>query len=233
MRFDPPLVPATLERRYKRFLADITLSDGTTATAHVPNSGAMLGVNEPGMRVWVQQTSGGRTLPYSLKFVETPTSWAGVDTILPNRLVGEALRARALAPFAAYGNVRAEAAYGARSRVDFLLEAEGLPALYVEVKNCHMSLTPGVASFPDCKAARSTRHMDELSRVVDAGARAAVVITVQRSDCERFEPARDIDPDFAAAFDIARRAGVEVYAYACDMSPEAITLGAPVQIAPL
>jgi sugar fermentation stimulation protein A len=230
MRFTPPLQSATLLRRYKRFLADIRFDDGREETAHVANSGAMLGVDTPGARVWVQAVGPGRKLPYSLKFVETATSWAGVDTLIPNQLVGEALRAQALLPFAAYAQIRAEAPYGARSRVDFLLSAPGLPDYYVEVKNCHLSRRPELAEFPDCLAARSARHMDELSRMVDAGARAAVVITVQRSDCTRFAPAADIDPDFAAAFAMARRAGVEVFAYACRMSADAITLADPVAI---
>lgn len=223
MRFDPPLQPATLLRRYKRFMADIRFDDGREATAHVPNSGAMLGVSDPGMRVWVQAAEAERKLPYSLKFVETATSWAGVDTLAPNRLVGEALRAQALPMFAGYAGVRPETPYGARSRVDFLLTQAGLPDFYVEVKNCHLSRTPGLAEFPDCVAARSARHMDELSRVIDAGARAAVVVVVQRTDCTRFAPAADIDPDFASAWAMARRAGVEIYALACAMSPTELT----------
>jgi sugar fermentation stimulation protein A len=233
MRFEPPLEAATLLRRYKRFLADIRLPDGTETTAHVPNSGAMLGVSTPGSAVLVQRAGPGRKLPYSLKYVHTATSWAGVDTMAPNQMVGEALRAGALAPFANYGAVRAEAPYGARSRVDFLLSAPGLPDCYVEVKNCHLMRAPGLAEFPDCVAARSARHMDELARMVQAGARAAVVITVQRSDCVRFAPAADLDPAFAAAWDQARRAGVETYAYACTMSPQEARLGAPVEITPL
>jgi sugar fermentation stimulation protein A len=233
MRFDPPLQPATLLRRHKRFLADIRFPDGSEATAHVPNSGAMLGVSEPGMTVWVQAAPSARTLPYSLKFVETASSWAGVDTMAPNRIVGEALAAGELAMFAGYQKIRPEAPYGARSRVDFLQTAPGLPDCYVEVKNCHLSRTPGLAEFPDCTAARSARHMDELSRMVDAGARAAVIVTVQRNDCHRFAPAADIDPDFAAAWAMARRAGVEVYAFSCVMSSQEVRLGDQIAVEPL
>jgi sugar fermentation stimulation protein A len=233
MRFEPPLQPATLVRRYKRFLADIRFADGQEATAHVPNSGAMLGVSTPGSAVWVQPAGPGRKLPYSLKFVQTPTSWAGVDTMLPNQMVGEALRARRLSMFSAYPSVRAEAPYGARSRVDFLLTGPGLPDCYVEVKNCHMMRKPGLAEFPDCIAARSARHMDELARMVAAGGRAAVIVTVQRTDCTQFAPAADIDPAFAAAWARARLAGVEVYAFACAMSQAEARLDQPIAIAPL
>ena len=96
----------------------------------------------------------------------------GVDTATPNRLVAEALAAGALAPFAAYSRVRPEVAYGERSRVDFLLDGDGLPPLYLEVKNCHLMRDDGLAEFPDCIAARSARHLDELSAMVRAGARA-------------------------------------------------------------
>jgi sugar fermentation stimulation protein A len=221
--FDPPLVPATLLRRYKRFLADVRFDDGAEAVAHVPNSGAMLGVSDPGARVWLSPALPGRKLDWTLRFVETPTGWAGVDTMIPNRLVKAALTARALAPFAAYPSVRPEVRFGAASRVDFLLEAPGAPPLYLEVKNCHLSRKAGLAEFPDCVAARSAKHMAELADMVTEGADAAVLFVVQRNDCERFTPAADLDPGFAAAARSAQASGVRFYAFDCVMTPEAIT----------
>lgn len=222
MRFDPPLVPATLDRRYKRFLADVTLEDGGGATAHVANSGKMLGLDAPGSRVWLAPGTG--KLPWSLKFVETARGWAGVDTHLPNRLVGEALRAGALPEFTDYRDVRAEVRYGDASRVDFLLVGADGGRLWLEVKNVHLQRTPGLAEFPDCAAARSARHMGDLARQVAAGDRACAFFVVQLDSVDRFAPAADLDPPFARAFDEARRAGVEITAYACAMSPEGIAL---------
>lgn len=228
MRFSPPLVPATLLRRYKRFLADVRLADGTVATAHVANSGKMLGLDAPGSTVWLAPGTG--KLPWSLKFVETPTSWAGVDTHAPNKLVAEALTARLLAPFAAYPHVRAEVKYGEASRVDFLLTDDAGKRLWLEIKNVHLSRSDGLAEFPDCEAARSARHLRELSAMVDAGDRAAALFVVQRSDCTRFRPAADLDPAFAQAFRDARAAGVEMHAHACAMSPDAVVLADTVAI---
>jgi sugar fermentation stimulation protein A len=222
VRFDPPLAPATLVRRYKRFLADIAWPDGGVETAHVANSGKMLGLDAPGARVWLAPGTG--KLRWSLKFVETAEGWAGVDTHLPNRLVGEALRARALPPFAAFDDVRAEVRYGAGSRVDFLLTDAAGRRLWLEVKNVHLRRRQGLAEFPDCAAARSARHMRELAAMVAAGDRACVLFCVQLDNVVRFAPAADLDPAFAAALASARSAGVEVMAYACTMGPRGIAL---------
>lgn len=226
MRFSPPLVRATLVQRYKRFLADVRLADGTLATAHVANSGKMLGLDAPGSLVWLAPGTG--KLPWSLKVVETPTSWAGVDTHAPNKLVAEALAAGALPAFAAYPHVRAEVKYGEASRVDFLLTDDAGKRLWLEIKNVHLCRSAGLAEFPDCEAARSARHLRELSAMVETGDRAAALFVVQRTDCTRFQPAADLDPAFANAFDNARAVGVEIHAHACLMAPDAITLGAPI-----
>lgn len=224
LAFLPPLTPAILVRRYKRFLADVTLPDGQEVTVHVPNSGAMLGVSEQGSRVWLSVAKPGRKLGHTLHFVETQSTWAGVDTMIPNRLVKSALAKRSLPGFEAFSRFRPEVAYGEASRVDFLLEADEGPPLYLEVKNCHLSRVPGLAEFPDCVAARSSKHMDELAAMVGTGAKAAVVFVVQRTDCERFSPARDLDPTFAAAASRAAAAGVIFHAFQCDMSPDGIRL---------
>jgi sugar fermentation stimulation protein A len=222
MRFDPPLVPATLLRRYKRFLADVVLADGTEATAHVANSGKMLGLDGPGAAVWLAPGTG--KLPWSLKFVESGAGWAGVDTHLPNRLVAEALKAGLLPEFAAFPEIRAEVRYGAASRVDFLLTGHGGVRLWLEVKNVHLQRTPGLAEFPDCLAARSARHMRELAAMAEAGDRACAFFCVQLDGVDRFAPAADLDPGFARAFAAARSAGVEMIAYACAMDRESVHL---------
>lgn len=229
MRFPSPLVEARLLRRYKRFLADVAFADGREETVHVANPGAMLGLDAPGARVLLSRSDNPkRKLPLSWEAVEAAPiagvpQWVGVNTANPNRLVAEALAAGTLAPFAEYGRVRPEVAYGRASRVDFLLEGEGLPPLYLEVKNCHLMRQEGLAEFPDCKAARSARHLDELSAMVAAGARAALVTIVQMR-AERFRPAADIDPAYAAAVARARAAGVALHAFVCRVSPEEIVI---------
>lgn len=224
MRFQTPLVAARLVRRYKRFLADVVFPDGSEATAHVPNSGAMLGVQEPGSTVWLSPAAPGRKLAWTLHFVETADGWAGVDTSLPNRIAAEAISAGEVAELGGYASLRREVKYAAASRVDLLLEAPDRPPCFVEIKNVHLKRRSGLAEFPDCRAARSARHMGDLAEEVARGARAVVLFVVQREGCDRFSPAADLDPAFAAALQSAVAAGVEALAYDCAMSPEAVSL---------
>jgi sugar fermentation stimulation protein A len=232
MTFDRPLIRARLIRRYNRFLADVILPDGRSAVAHCPNTGAMLGVAEPGMAVWIEPVDGpGRKLAFAWRLVELPDGhWAGIDTRTPNRVVAEALAARAVPELAAYDAVRPEAAYGARSRVDFLLTGPGLPPAYVEVKNVHLRRREGLAEFPDCVTARGAKHLEELARMAEAGARAVMLYVVQRTDCDRLAMAADLDPAYARAFDDARARGVEVLARTCRIGPEGVALAHPLPV---
>jgi sugar fermentation stimulation protein A len=232
MRFATPLVRGRLIRRYDRFLADVALDGGETVTAHCPNSGSMMGLNAPGLPVWLEPVAGpARKLRFGWRLVELPGAhWAGIDTQTPNRIVGEALRGRAIPALAAYGTVRAEVPYGTRSRVDFLLEAEGLPPAYVEVKNVHLRRTGTLAEFPDCVTTRGAKHLAELVRVVGQGARAVMLYVVQRTDCDALGLAADLDPAYAAAFAAARAAGVEALAHGCAITPAGVTLGGPLPI---
>lgn len=222
-------------RRYKRFLADVLLDTGEEVTAHCANPGAMLGLVEAGRRVRLARaTAPGRKLAYSWEFVEAgpegaPAQWIGVNTLRPNALVAEALALDQLPPLSGYDQVRREVRYGRASRVDFLLESEGRPPCYLEVKNCHLMREPGFAEFPDCVAARSARHMDELAEMAAAGARAALVVVIQMG-ADRFDVARDIDPAFDRAFRAAREAGVETYAYSCRITPDEVVIDRPVAI---
>lgn len=233
---NPPLIPGTLIQRYKRFLADVRLDSGEIITAHCANPGAMLGLNAPGARVWLSKSDDPkRKLAHSWHFVEADcagtgrTELIGINTSLPNRLVAEALAARAIPVLADYQTVRPEVRYGAQSRVDFLLSGPGRPDCYLEVKNVHFMRQPGLAEFPDCPAARSARHLRELAAMVAQGHRAMMLYVIQMR-AERLTFARDKDPAYGAAFDAARAAGVEALAYACDISRDRIALGKPVPV---
>jgi sugar fermentation stimulation protein A len=227
MRFQTPLVPARLIRRYKRFLADVALEDGSEAVAHCPNPGAMLGLAEPGMGIWLEPNDDPRKkLKYGWRLVELPGGhMAGIDTAVPNRVVKEALEAGRVPGLESYGGVRAEVAYGRQSRVDFLLSEPGLPDAYVEVKNVHLRRAGDLAEFPDCVTARGARHLDELADMVARGHRAVMLYLVQRTDCARFALARDLDPAYAAAFDAAREAGVEAICLETRISTDGVEAG--------
>ena len=225
MRFQTPLVPAVLLRRYKRFLADARLDDGTEITAHCANPGSMMGLKAPGTRIWLEPNDDPKKkLKYGWRLVEHENGhFTGVDTSVPNRALRAALIGRQIPELADYPDVRPEVKYGDKSRIDFLLRGGG-PDLYVEVKSVTLLRRPGVAEFPDSVTARGARHLAELRQMVDQGHRAMMLYLVQRTDADRVTLAEDIDPTYAAAFDAAQAAGVEVLAYDCNISPEQITL---------
>ena len=233
MRFQTPLVPARLIRRYKRFLADVRLeADGREVTAHCPNPGAMLGLDTPGDRVWLEPNDDPKKkLKFGWQLSEFEGGhFAGIDTGLPNRVVKEALLAKQIAEVVQYPDMRPEVKYGTGSRVDFLLSGEGLPDLYLEVKNVHLCRTEGLAEFPDCVTQRGAKHMGELAQVVANGHRAALLYLVQRTDCTAFQLAADLDPGYAEASALARAAGVEVLCYGTHISTEGVSIGAPIMV---
>jgi len=235
MRFAAPLIPATLKRRYKRFLADVVMPGGEEITVHVANPGGMTGLAEPGMRVWLSKSDNpARKLAYSWELVDADfgggPELAGVNTAHPNGIVGSAIAAGAIRELAGYSTIRREVKYGTNSRVDFVLEDGKRPRCYVEVKNVHLMRTRGLAEFPDAKTERGAKHLAELAAMVKSGARAVMFYLIQIGSAERFALARDIDPKYGAAFDLARAAGVEAIAYKCVLSCEAIDVRARVPI---
>jgi sugar fermentation stimulation protein A len=230
MRWLQPLIPARLVRRYKRFLADVVLEDGEEAVVHCPNPGRMIGLDEPGSRVWLSRSPGKkRVLPLTLELVETGGGLVGVNTMHPNRLALEAIRAGLVPELSGYSEVRREVAYGERCRIDLLLREPGRADCYVEVKNVHLKRTDG-AEFPDCVTARGVRHLRALSQQVAAGDRAVVMYVVQRADCDGFSIASDIDPTYAAAFTQALAGGVETICRACRVTLDEIRLAAPLPV---
>ena len=233
MRFQTPLEPARLIRRYKRFLADIRLeADGREVTAHCANPGSMMGLAEPGMRIWVEPNDDPKKkLKYGWRLVDHENGhFTGVDTSLPNRALRAALMAREVPELAPYHTVLPEQKYGENSRIDFLLRQDGLPDAYIEVKSVTLSRQPGLAEFPDSVTTRGAKHLRELSQMAQAGQRAMMFYLVQRTDCTTMTLASDIDPGYAGAFADARAAGVEVLACACHITPERVALGPSVAV---
>ncbi|MEE4188237.1 MAG: DNA/RNA nuclease SfsA, partial [Roseobacter sp.] len=233
MRFQTELVSARLIRRYKRFLADCTLENcGTEVTAHCANPGSMMGLAEPGTRIWLEPNDDPRKkLKFGWRLVDHENGhFTGVDTSLPNRALKAAFMAREVPNFAAYSMVRPEVKYGENSRIDFLLSGEGLPDAYVEVKSVTLMRAPGTAEFPDSVTARGAKHLGELARVAAAGHRAVMLYLVQRTDCTGFTLAGDIDPAYATAFHAARAAGVETFCLGTNITNQDIEIASPIPV---
>lgn len=235
MEFTSPLMRGRLVRRYKRFLADVELDDGSAVTATCPNTGSMMGLTAPGSVVWLSESnSPTRKYRHTWEIVETDLGQGpclvGINTNHPNKLIAEAIAAGRIPDLAGYPELRREVKYGRNSRIDILLGCPRRGSCYVEVKNVHMMRRHGLAEFPDSVTERGAKHLAEMSDMVREGHRAVMVFLVQRGDAERLNLARDVDPSYGAAFDAARSAGVDAVAIRCKVTPVAIHADAIIPI---
>lgn len=219
----PPLLAGTLIKRYKRFLADVRLDDGSDVTVHCPNSGSMKGCALPGSRVYLSRSPNpDRKYPLSWELVQAGGFWAGINTGLPNRLVREAIEDGSVAELQGYPTLRSEVPYGEHSRIDLLLEGP-TGRCFVEVKNVTL-VEDGRALFPDAVTTRGQKHLRELMRVVREGDRGVIFFTVQRGDGDAVSPADSIDPEYGRLLRLALDNGVEALAYRALVTPEEIRL---------
>ncbi len=245
--FDPPLVPGRLVRRDNRFIATIALDDGRRVCAHCTNTGSLMGVLTPDARVYLrpEPPSKTRRTAFTWVLVRYRHHWVGIDTLLPNRLGYQATAANALPEVRGYTEVRREVKYGERSRVDLFLTAPGRPDCYLEIKNCHLTATTlkegvtgpavprryrDIALFPDAVTDRGLKHLHDLANVVRQGHRGVLLVTIQRNDCDAFAAAAGIDPAYAKALAEVAGQGVEIYAYACLVSPHRVRLARPLPV---
>jgi sugar fermentation stimulation protein A len=237
---ETPLLEGRLLRRYKRFLADVELADGSTVTAHCVNTGAMEGLTRPGNRVWLSRADNPkRKLAYTWELVEAEGRLYGCNTGVPNRLVKRLLAQGALPWLRGYPDIRPEQRYGENSRIDFHLR-KGSREVYLEVKNCHLLYPDGRAYFPDAVSARATGHLRELAAVVrrtPSGrpkVRAEVLFVCQMPGVREVRPSDAHDPEFAATARAVREQGVGFAAIEVLHTPEAVTVTRrlPVSLAP-
>ncbi len=231
MNFSEPLVAGTLIKRYKRFLADVSLPDGSVVTAHCANTGSMKTCGAPGDTVWLLHAPApGKKLAWAWELTSCPTGgFIGINTSRPNRVVEEAVRAGAIPELTGYDTVRREVAYGNKSKIDLLLQTSdhSRPDCYVEIKN--VTLRHGDAvQFPDAVTERGLKHLQELTAMVRAGHRAVLFFFVNRPDGDYVTAAAHIDHAYASGLEEAIAAGVEVLAYRSHTSATGISLGSPI-----
>jgi len=223
MQFDTPLQPATLIKRYKRFLADVTTDEGEEITVHCPNTGSMRGCSTPGSRVMLSTSPNPkRKYPQTLEMVREGDTWVGVNTMLTNKIVAEAILEGRITELQNIDTVTREITISKSSRLDLLLE-RGDEKIYVEIKNCSL-VEEGWAMFPDAVTARGTKHLNELASLVEQGHQGVIFFCIQRMDAERFKPAAHIDPLYAKTLAEVARKGVQILAYRTEIGPESITI---------
>jgi len=225
MKYKTPLIEGRLVKRYKRFFADVRLDDGQIVTAHCANTGAMAGIKDEGLKVWLSPSDNPkRKLKFTWELVEAQNTLIGTYPSLANSLAEDAVNSGIITELSGYSSLRREVKYGDNSRIDLLLEQDDRPPCWVEVKNVHWVREEGLAEFPDGVTSRGTKHLGELSTKAQEGERAVQLFIVQRSDCIRLRAAADTDPIYAKALVSAHKAGVEILAYGCDVSPDGIEI---------
>lgn len=219
MKLPQPLVEGYLVRRYKRFLADVELHDGSLVTAHTPNTGSMQQCAVSGQRVLLSKSDNPkRKLAWSWELVNVNDHWVDINTHRANRVVEEALRNNDIAEFQSC-EIRPEFTF-ADSRIDFLLEVRGEKIL-LEVKNVTLCCRPGIACFPDAVTTRGQKHLRDLMLAASNGWRAVIFFLVQRGEAEAFTPADAIDGVYGRLLREAVDSGVEAFAYRTMVTPEA------------
>jgi sugar fermentation stimulation protein A len=218
------MLEGRLVKRYKRFLADVELADGSVITAHCPNTGSLLGCKEPGSRVILRDSQNPkRKLRYVFQSIQVGRGLVNVDTSLPNAVVTEAVERGLVPELTGYAELRREVPYGENSRIDLLLTSEAGERCYVEVKST--TLARGrTALFPDAVTERGRKHLGELAAMVREGHRAVQFFFVSRAGVSRFAPADEIDPAYGAALREAAAGGVELLAYSARVRPDRLEI---------
>ncbi|HCH33615.1 MAG TPA: DNA/RNA nuclease SfsA [Oceanospirillaceae bacterium] len=228
MDFSLPLQEATLQLRYKRFLADVVRHEGTELTLHCPNTGSMKNCAQPGSRIWYWDSANNkRKYPCTWELVEVENQYlACINTQRANGLVVEAINNGVIQELQGYDQLQTEVKYGhENSRIDILLTHKGpVPRCYVEVKNVTLMAADGLGQFPDAVTQRGRKHLRELVAMVEQGHRAVLVYCVAHTGIDRVAPAWNIDPAYADSLIWAMQSGVEVLAYGADINLTSMTL---------
>jgi len=226
VRFAAPLIPGRFLRREKRFLAEVELEDRGRVWAHVPNTGALTGCLVPGQEVLLTPESRpGRKTAYTWRFCKSGTHWVCVDTLVPNRLVAEALAADALPGLPPVVRLKPEVTLLRGCRLDFVADV-GDHLVFLEVKSITW-VEDGIALFPDGVTTRGRQHLQDLAGLLAHGHEAWQVYVVQRADAVRFRPAAAVDPHYARELARAADQGVKILVLKENVQPPEITLDQP------
>jgi len=223
MKFKERLLQGTLIKRYKRFFVDIKYKN-KIITGHCPNTGSMMGLLNKGNKIWFSRSDNlSRKLKYTLEIIEVGKKMIGINTLLTNKIVFEALSQKKIKNFAKFNNIKPEVKFSDKTRFDFLI-SDNKEKCFLEVKNVTLSRKDKIAEFPDTITSRGTKHLKELIIAKQRGFESYILYLIQREDCKSFRIAKDIDEDYKIAFDKALKKGVKIICYDCKISTEEIKL---------
>ena len=223
MKFKERLLQGSLIKRYKRFFVDIKYKN-KIITGHCPNSGSMMGLLNEGNRVWFSESDKpNRKLKYTLEIIEVEKKMVGINTLLTNKIVLEALNYKKINSLVKFDNIKTEVKFSDNTRFDFLL-CNNKEKCFLEVKNVTLVREKKIAEFPDAITSRGTKHLNELSNAKKKGYQSYILYLIQREDCNFFKIAKDIDEEYKIAFDKALKNGVKILCYDCKLNNEEIKL---------
>ena len=229
MKFKDRLLQGTLIKRYKRFFVDINYRN-KIITAHCPNTGSMMGLLKKGNKTWFSETNNPkRKLKYSLEIIEVEKNLVGINTLLTNKLVFEALNLKKIKSLIKFDNIKTEVKFSNDTRFDFLISNSKEKCL-LEVKNVTLRRNKKIAEFPDAITSRGTKHLDELVNATKKGFQSCILYLIQRQDCKAFKIAEDIDINYKIAFDKAIKAGVKILCYDCKINNEEVKLNNQIEL---
>ena len=229
MKFKNKLITSKFQKRYKRFFADVE-SKGKILISHCANSGSMLGLLDKNNLAWVSPSDNvKRKLKYTLEIINDGKSNVGVNTHFANKIISEALTNKKIKELKIYNNFISEVKYGKNSRFDFQLINKNTKA-FLEVKSVTLSRNKGIGEFPDAVTSRGLKHLNELKDAIKHGYKSYLIYLVQREDCNFFQIAKDIDPDYYKAFIDAKKNGVKFLCYSCKVNSKEIYINKSIKI---
>ena len=223
MKFKERLLQGSLVKRYKRFFVDIKYKN-KIITGHCPNSGSMMGLLNIGNKIWFSESDNlNRKLKYTLEIIEVEKKMVGINTLLTNKIVLEALNCKKINSLIKFNDIKTEVKFSNNTRFDFLL-LNNKEKCFLEVKNVTLVRGKKMAEFPDAITSRGTKHLNELCNAKKKGYQSYILYLIQREDCDSFKIAKDIDKKYKTAFDKALKSGVKILCYDCKLSNEEIKL---------
>ena len=229
MKFKDRLLQGTFIKRYKRFFVDINFKN-KIITAHCPNTGSMMGLLNKGNKAWFSVSNNPkRKLKYSLEIIKEGNSLVGINTLLTNKLVFEALNLKRIKSLIKFDNIKTEVKFSNNTRFDFLI-SNSKEKWLLEVKNVTLLRINSIAEFPDAITARGTKHLNELINAQKKGFQSCIIYLIQRQDCKSFKIAEDIDINYKIAFNKAVKADVKILCYDCKINDEEVKLNNQIEL---